>query len=338
LKIALNGIIVENTNDLYIHQNQVWIYTTHSEESIEANLSLAGVVLIKGDMEWDGIVTVAKQSEAYKARQEQLDQSGEVTWTGLLRTPLTEQERLLPPEVSLRVVLTKAENAHVIMCKDTDKNKYKAVITECQLIVPKVRLNNSSHLALETMIHERDAVFNIHRFQSSYITMPKDIQSTIVEHMLSGTSPICSFVTMLEGVRFVGREEDNSVKYGGFNVQSIKYNLEEEGDIREAIKVSSTDQSNAVLALYEGLGLLGGNKTIPINIHNFKDGYNLFLFNHTNNLEIDKYDSLQELKRGNIKFQLELGGALGQATVVVIHMLFVSTIRITGDRRIIHDY
>jgi hypothetical protein len=321
---------------MYIHQNQVWLYTTKSVPEITTDFELAGVVIpTPGDQD------KVQENAAYTKRQNQLALSKEVTWICILRTPLTDesQSKLLPTEVSLRVQLTRADNSRVITTTTAEAGKYRVVITDIQLIVPKVRLNNPSHMTLETLMHGKDAVYRINRFQSTYITLPQGIQTTVLENMLSGSSPICSWITMLESDRFLGKEHLSVTKYGDFKMREIKYHLEEEQDIREPIRVTPTDVSNAVLALYEGLGVLNNPyQFIPITADNFNKGYQFYLFNHTNNLEISKYDALQELKRGNMRFQLELTSTLAAPTVVIIHMVFVSTIRITGDRRILHDF
>jgi hypothetical protein len=338
LKILIQGIVVESTNGLWIHQNQVWMYTSNSILDITTDFALAGVVCCNTD----GVIdTVAKTHDSYTTRQETLELSKEVTWTCPIRTPLMmdSQRKLLPTNVSMRIVLTRASNAQILQCAADDEGKYKISITECQLIVPKVRLDDESTLAIEQQMTKTGAVYQIDRFQSTYFTLAQNIQSTILETLLSATSPISTFLTMCKTDRHQGKESLNPVKYDDFNLREIKLCLEEETEIREPIRVTASNVHEAILALYEGLDILfHSTKTIPITIHNFNNGFQIYLFNHTNSTVIANYSDLQHLKRGNMKFQIDFSVVNDHAIVIIYHMIFVSRIEITHDRRVLHNY
>jgi hypothetical protein len=338
LKISVNGVIVESTNDHYIHQNQIHISTTKSEKEILTDLKLAGVLPCTNGM-LDEVQL--SNDDAFKQRQAEMASSKEVTWTGYLRTPLMmdSQRKLLPTNVSLRVTLTKANNEHIIIVGDDDVGKYKVKITDIQLVIPKVRLNDESSLAIEQNLHRDDAVYKFNRFQSSYITLAPGIQSTILETILTGNSPIATWVTMTNIDRHQGKENLNSLKYDDFKLRSMKVNLEEESDIRESLKVTATDVHEPILALYEGLNIMNHPYNfITITKDNFNKGLQMYLFSHTNSTVIEDYSDLQHLKRGNIKFQLDLRETHNKGIVIIFHMIFVSHMRITSDRRVLIDY
>jgi hypothetical protein len=340
LKIFLNGIVVESTNGMWIHQNQIWMYTTKSGTEIQRDFELAGVVLNEKGV--SDAIDFNKEQSSYKSRQKTFELSNEVTWTCPIRTPLMmdSQRKLLPTNVSMRIVLTRASNNQIIRVNLAgDTGKYAIKITECQLIIPKVRIDNDSALAIEQMMRKRDVVYRFNRFQSSYFTMAAGIQSTILETILSANSPLCTYVTMCDVDRFQGLDYKNPVLYSDFNLREMKLSLEEETEIREAIKVTAQYVHEAILALYEGLDILHHpTRTIPITVYNFKNGFNIYLFNHTNSTVIANYSDLQSLKRGNIRFQIDFSATNTNAIVIINHMIFVSEVKITHDRRVLHNY
>jgi hypothetical protein len=334
--ISLNGIVIEDANNMLIWQNHVELATATSSIKYSNRYRMAGVYWDKpGDQ--DKITAGATDLEL-AARQTLYKESKPVTLVGNpLLTGILTSEGILPTNVSLRIRLTKANQNQILLAATADIEKYRYKINKCKLIVPKYRLNDRAALKIEKLMEKHPATYTSKRYLSTYVTLPKSIRSTTQEGIYSGLSPLGTILTMIEPGRFAGDMTKSCVKYDSFNLRSVKINLEEESEMRDPIKITEHDQSEAVLALSQGLGFYDDpDRTCKINVDNFSKGLQLFLFNHCNYIQM-REDEMQLLKHGNLKYEIIFKDSSNEAIVCIFHMIAMKTVQITFERRILHQ-
>src|SRR5579859_2263888 len=103
--------------------------------------------------------------------------------------------------------------------------------------------------------------------------------------------------------------------------------------------MSTTDNSEPVFALLRGLGIYNNpasGRDCLITKDNFNKGNQIFFFSHTNDTRINP-DLYQELKRGNMKFELRLAATKDHAIVAIIHSIYQAELKIYGDRRVLFE-
>lgn len=334
-QISLNEIVIDDSNNLHLHRCAVDILLNKSKENFDDELLLAGVY--KNDIQ--------KELDALDSTVQTNFQAGfksvkPTTWIGPLITGLCKQKSLLPTNTSLRVKFTKAIQQHYFFTTTANRDKYKFVINKCRLIVPKVRLEQNTALAVETSLASKNIHYKIERYSSNYMTISKAIQNNVLDTFHIGLCPLFTVVTFVDSTAFSGTYGKNPVNYIISNLSHLKVCMEEESELRQGIRVTPENISEPMLALLRGTRRFGNPymPTLAIKPEEFKKWYALFFFSHLKDPEV-RMDAFHELKRGNMRFQVEWRETEDNKNVAVIfHMMFLSDLQITGDRRILYEF
>jgi hypothetical protein len=335
-QIWINEVVVDDSNSLHIHRCNAYLLTQKWEHHLDNELLLAGV-----HMEPPHVYEVLDKtkSENSKAKQEAMKESHLITWVGKIISPITETPHLFPPMTSIRIKWTKAPVKQILHCNDTYGENYKFHFVSCELIVPKLKLDPEVAMAFETTLHREPAKYPMRRWVSTYLSLPQSISRYSTDGYMSGDMPMFTICALTNADSFVGSYFKSPTRYETFNLRSIKICLEEESEIREAIKMTDLDHTQPVLALLEGLNILHNTdsaRNCVINRETFMQGEQLFFFNHCNDSRVNP-DVYQGLKRGNMRFQLELERGHDKPIVVLFHSIFQAEMKIYGDRRVMFE-
>src|SRR5271170_192947 len=339
VETSYNSIIVETSNGLLMWQNHAEMMTTMPQQKIETEMAMAGVYFDSpGKM--DSMTITAGENDGLADVQTQWALSAPVTWRGKIALHgILSSKKLLPLNVGVRIKYTRNKQEHLLRTAEGDKNKYKFVIKSIKLKIPKLRLSNESALAIETQLQRQNAHYKVKKYLSTFITVPANIQSQTITNLYSGASPLCTLITMLDSNdRFQGTMAKNSYMYSDNGVRKIRMNLDDESEMRDPIRVDDKNVTDAVQRLWESFGYYHHPyKSCIINADNFNDGKQIYTFNGCNFYEI-REDFYSILKRGNMIFQVDFKDKLDAPIVVLVHMIFLTDVQITADRRILHEY
>src|SRR5271170_418529 len=335
-KIFINEQIICDSNGLNLQRSAHQLLTQKSKKQFENELLLAGVHL-PSPGKHDS--TIAKENANAKAKQALMVDSNTITWTGPIFTPLADpdEEFILPTNTSMRFQWTKASLAQILTCTVADAAKVQMHIDSFKVIVPKIRIDEESALALERTLQSHPCVYKLRKWVSTYITIPPGLSSSVLDGFYSGETPLYTLVSFLTPARLQGGFLIDSACFSDNKLQSLQVCIDEEEEYRQPIRQDEHNVNEPSLALLEGLDLFNKSnqaRDLVINRDNFASGFQVYLFNHCSDSKISP-DSWMPLKRGHMRFKFQIKDALtGSSIVVLFNMVFQAKMSIHADRTI----
>jgi hypothetical protein len=339
LQVWVNEYMIDDANNLQLQRSSVVLQTMKNKREFENELLLAGVFIGKMT-EHDDVMTDTVETENSKRCQALIKGSKPITWSGPIHTPICDQDKVLPPNTSLRFKFTRASMKHILcLVADGDAADYKLKIHSFQLIVPKLRIPEEAAAAIAIRLNETPARYKMRRIMSTYLTIPPKISSYTNSGFLSGTAPLFSLLTLMDPALLNGAYRKSSTKYDDYGLRTIQLCLEDEWDLREPIRMTAEDNTQPVFQLLRGLGIYNNpasGRDCIINRDNFNKGHQIFFFTHTNDSIVNP-DIYQELKGGGMKFEANLAAAKDEPIVVVSHHFYQSELKLYGDRKALFE-
>lgn len=337
-QVSINEIVVDDSNNLHTHRCAVDMLLHRSRKEYDNELKLAGVQINDPPEKFDNIAekTNKAQNAYYQPRA-----VAPFTWIGKLNTGICKlhNSELLPTNTSLRFKFTRAPKNQILITSEANKEKYKVVIQSCRLIIPNIRLDDHTAMAIESALSQRNIHYKIERYSSSYMTIDKNLQTNVLNGFHIGLTPLFTVVTMLDSDRFTGKATENPNVYNCKDLKMLKVCSEEESEYREPLRLEAGNYTEPMLALLRGTNRFGNHwaPSMIITEENFKHGLSLLFFSHLPDPEV-RMDAFHALKRGNMRFQIEWTAPENKAITVVFHMMYLSDLQITGDRRVLYEY
>ena len=136
------------------------------------------------------------ENRGYAKRDEQV--AGSIVDHLLVRifSPITDQDRLLPPNVSMQFNLHRALNKFLIMSAVAPRaqRNQKVKLESISMTFQKVRLNTQLHLSLTEVLKKEPAIFPcLHR---QIVEFSKNVGTSVIRETLFTDKQLPSYVYM----------------------------------------------------------------------------------------------------------------------------------------------
>ena len=131
---------------------------------------------------------------------------------GRLHVDMCLQERLLPTNVNVRFVLTRAKPEFCINSQESGK-EYKVVIQSATMEARRVKVAPEESIRLEKMISTQGARYNLTHVLTKNFTISSGVTSVTLDSLLNGQLPNKIYLAMVDNDAFTGTYSKSPFNY-----------------------------------------------------------------------------------------------------------------------------
>ena len=267
----------------------------------------------------------------YRAVQE----SREVELLGALSIDLFEQERYLLPGVSMRLRLTRQNQAFMVMATGDD---YQLQLLDIKLYMRKVTPAPGVILGHKDALAKTTAKYPVTSKKVTSVALPAGIHDKKTETIFEGQLPKRIAIAMVTAEAMSGAWTRNPFNFQHFGLTKMQLEVNGEPVRSEALTPSVKDHRyiHCFETLFRGVNKLDGERGSIIKRSDWPKGYSLYVFDLTPDMDAD--DSYTLLKTGTVRLDLQFGEPLGEAVNVVVYAEFDQLIEITAEHNVSRAY
>jgi hypothetical protein len=253
---------------------------------------------------------------------------------GRICSPLFQQEKVLPPQVSVRVVLKKSNDAFALM---HEAGEFHLKITDAVLMVQKVALNPNvydSHLKITDEGNSIPYVLSTPTI--NFYTIEKDSSQFMRDDLFMGKTPKHIIIGMVETKAYHGDREKNPFNFKHFNISEI--GLYKDG-MPYPCPVMKMDFANnkfteAFHNYLKSLGADNSNKVPPVKKDDYKDGFTVFSYDMSPDQSQSIVPASMLRTSSNIRLEMKFSSPLTENVTLIVLAVFENLMEISKDRRV----
>ena len=265
--------------------------------------------------------------------------SRQVDLVGRLHLDMAFQERLIPSDVGIRLKLQRSKDAFCLVAAGANP-AFKLHITECTLLVRKVRVSPSVYLAHAKQLESENAKYPITRIVCKTFTVGAGNLNFIQESLFTGQLPVRMLVGMVDNDAFNGTYTKNPYNFKHFDLAQIKVFLDGTQQHIKPIETNFGADSpryiQAYLSLFDGTGKFGKDEGIDITRLDYPRGYTLFAFDLTPDQSDRGHLNLQ--REGTVRLEARFNTALPNTINCLVYAEFENFVYLDRHRNVIYDY
>ena len=245
-------------------------------------------------------------------------------------------EKYMLPGVSMRMKLTRSNDAFALMCGKPDPNQYKVIIKDVRLRLYKIIPTSSYRLGIEDALAVRNAAYHYTRSDTKTMTIEKSSISFYQDNLFPGVLPKRMTVGLVSSTAFSGSYKENPYFFHHYNMSRIAVEIDGRAVPYQAIKTDFS--SNAYVEAYDALVNAGGcyNTDVGngISMNDYKKGFTLLCFDLTSDKSAGAGDYLHPEVRGNLSLELNFRQELPHQVTLFILTEHAGRIIIDGNRAV----
>lgn len=324
-EVQANGVLVAESNNTYHHRSFIETELTTNKDSKETWAICQGY-------KYDGEHGKTKSKWFIERLEKTLHENYTVDLYGSLYVDFFTCEKLLLPQVTLRIKLYRSSNEFSLVTTGDDVDKlFMAKIEKASLFVRKVTLTDSVKTSIERALLKAPARYPYIETLAKSFIIPAN-QKSFVREAVFGTEPIRRLTLCLASHNnFCGNRSENPFHYQKFGLCRVEITR------GNGIAIAGTplDLTNNVRAFHNTLSALGfQNGGNGITLEEFENHF-VLVFDLTSSQEASKNLTLfPELTGAAISLELTFSASLTEAVEVYLLGERFSQIFIDSDRNV----
>lgn len=240
VQLFLNNKPVSNIDTCYAYRSYFENLLNFGTEQAAVHLEPAGWSLDNG--EFDSITPT--KNVGFDKRKEWFKPGKIVECCCKISCDFLNQNRLLLPNVELRLVLTRESPEFYIMSASDSTSSIK--IMEATLYVPHVTINPQVLLAHESVLRKQNAIYPYSRIEVKTFVTPPGSKSLSLSNCVIGSLPKLILVAMVETSRFVGDRTLNPFYFKHHNLCEFYAIVNSVAVPAQPIECDFTDPANPI--------------------------------------------------------------------------------------------
>jgi hypothetical protein len=251
-----------------------------------------------------------------------------------LNHEITQFDRLLLPGTTLDIQLLRAPDSFVIMCPETNTEKYKIHIEELRLYYKTIKIQPQLCVEIEKKLQSSDAIYPINKTLIKNNLINSGVSNFYWTNLFEGFIPKLVLLTFVKNSAFNGKYSENPFHFRPFGlnecyftVNGLRYpHLPWTPDFENKLYVREYSELLAVLGISP---LDPGNQ---ITHKAFADG--MFFFGYDYSPEGCSGFHEHMLSRGVMDFSCTFKAPLTDAVACLAYAIYDTSIFLNKDRQI----
>ena len=338
LQLYLNGKMVYDTADTYSYIAYLSTVLQYGREVKDNQLAAAGFEKDQPLQHIDAL----QQNTGWTARAARYAQSALVELMAPLDFPLAQQERYLPSEMEVKVVLHRHKNAFLLLSADAGV-EYKLAVDDIRWMVRQVEVTPALEMTIRSTMQRQLAKYPVRRMQLRTLLINAGSQHTPANNLWTGQLPRRVVIGMISEDAFNGSYQLSPFNFQNFDLRRawITANGETYPKRGRPLHMHFGDNkyTQMFIQFYEAIGLGSGkNRSLALAPADLKQGHCLVVVD----LRADTGDedsSWETVRNGTTSVHLELGVvAPGNGVRVICLGEFDSLMTVDGNRNVYSDF
>ena len=336
--IKLNDTLVSSTNNTYAYRAYIETLLTYGEEAKKSQLTTAMYYKdTSGHMEEANPHDVAAANQGMKSRFALVEDGRVVDMMGCLHSDLFFQDRLLLNDVTLRMRLVRNKDAFCMMSSVAGA-AYKIKISVCKMLIRKVKLSPSIHVAHGKALEIGNAKYPIRRATVKTYTIPRGHLNHSQEQLFAGDTPSRIVVGIVDNDSFNGSFLKNPYNFKHFSVNKVQLYVDGQ---QQLVRPIETNYANnhfipGYMSLFTASGKYMKDESLDISRDDYSHGYAFYAFDLSPDLTDSGHFSL--MKEGSLRLDFAFANALVNTVNVIVYAEFQNVIEIDRNRNVIFNY
>ena len=208
-----NTQVIDISSATYPYKSIIEVDLSYSKEAKETHL-LTGLYL--DDAEPAAIKI--EESDSLKKRNKWIKKSKKVYFMTPLYLDIFQCERLLPPNVGLKLRLIKAEDSFGLIGPTND---FKISIKDLKLYVRKIEINEKLRIKHQHQISSKDMIFPYPCSTVRSYVIPSNITSTQIANICRGSIPKTVIACFVSSNSYSGKIDSNPFNFQHFDLNYL---------------------------------------------------------------------------------------------------------------------
>ena len=335
--VILGGKLISSATNTYAHRSILEVLLKCDKEAAE---SLLGCRLFckdtAGQTEEMDITADPVLNTGLGTRSEWTKTSKTVELQGRIHSDLFNQEKLILNGVDLMVKLHRHKPEFCLLSADRAP-PYKITIIDAIFYVKKIELTPSVFNAINTVLNDKNAQYDIMRTTPKVFTVPRGQQSQHIDNAFLGEIPSRIAVCMMDNDYYNENNKKNPFNFQHYSLTQIGISVNGEEVPFKPLKLNFDEKLfvTGYSTLLSGTGKLHGNSGSIIKREDCSEGYTIIVANLTP-FEIGNNFDLKE--EGSLSIDLVFKSPLAATINMLVYAEYDNVIEIDINCNIIKDW
>lgn len=262
----------------------------------------------------------------------------EIELIGKIFSPLFFQEKVLPTQVSLRILLKKADDSFILMHED---GEFKLTLTDATLMVQKVAVVPSLREAYLKMMNEDHPIpYHLTTPSINYYTIEQSSSQFMRDDVFLGKVPRRVVIGLVETDAYHGNPKKNPFNFKHFGLSEIGLFKDGMPYPKPLLKLD-IDNDKCAEAYHNFMTSVNADysRMVPsVDLKSFKSGYTLFSYD----MSPDQMGSVHPGSllniNSNIRLELRFKEPLDKNITLLVYSETDHLMEIHRDRRVTVDF
>jgi hypothetical protein len=258
-------------------------------------------------------------------------------YIGKLCSPLFFQEKVLPTQVSMKIVLKKADDSFTLM---HENGNFALKIKEAVLMVQKVAVVPNLRESYIKLLEDDHSIPYFLRTPSiNYYTIEQGTSQFMRDDLFLGKLPRRIIIGMVETEAYHGKRDKNPFNFQHFNLAEIGLYKDGMSYPRPLLRMDFENDiyAEAYHNFLTSLNAAYGRNAPTITMNDYKNGFTLFSYD----MSPDQFGSMNPgsmlSSNSNIRLEMKFKTALPKNITLLVYNEMDHLMEINRDRRVTID-
>jgi len=259
-----------------------------------------------------------------------------VQLAGRLHCDIFNQNKYLISSVDVTIKCIQNTADFVLMYDpEAASKKYNYVISDACLMVRKVKVSPSVRLAHESVLSKQNNVkMPISRVLCNVYSVAEGSLNFNKDSLFQTSVPDRLIVALVSASSYNGDCSTNPYNLQNYNVTSVNFYVDDESIMPMNLDIPNNKFADAYLNLFHASRMFTANSGNDISLSDYVNGYTVFTFDTTPDMD----DQRTLYRRGNSRLEIKFKQALEETVCVIVYGEFSNLLEITKNRSVLVDF
>ncbi len=318
IEVAVNGRQIGVSETMYPYKAYLEALLSHGNEAKDHTLAAGMFYQDTGDFdERDVASTTPAAGEGAKTRFTKTKYSRAFETIGQIHHELFTQDKLLPNNTEIRIVLHRADNAFSLICKSNSHTNYKIEISDAQLKVPHCEISPHVLEALTSQLQTKPYLYEIKRTRVRWYSRNSGTSDLSEANLINGIIPRRIILGIVKSSAFSGSFQNTPFNFQNFKVSSVVLRVDGLTVPFQCLSMDYDDNCymQGYLSLLQCMDILYKDAGIKITPKSYPDGMCLYAFD----LGLAKCSSLNLIHEGTVSVEIKCAENTSTSVTVITY-------------------